>query len=185
MRFVYFFIGIIIMTYSCKSSKTVATQAEIDFLSTTVKNKKFNIESIWAYPQVTNAMQQVLNSGLLQPGSTANAISLIGNDNFLTINGDSISSFLPYFGERQMQIAYNGGDSAIQFKGIVENYEAVQNKDNSYAITFQARSNSESFQVYIKLFPSLKTHMTLNGNSRFSISYSGSLEPIPQEEEVE
>ncbi|MDO5980607.1 DUF4251 domain-containing protein [Flavivirga spongiicola] len=178
MKPLYFFIGIGIMViFSCKS-KSAATQVEIDALNTIVKKQMFRIDSDWAYPQVTNAMQQVLNSGLMQPGSSANAISLIGNDNFLTISKDSISSFLPYFGERQMQVAYNGGDSAIQFNGVFEDYEVVHNKDNSYNISFQAKSNSENFQVFIKLYPNLKAHMTLNGNSRLTIRYSGSLELI-------
>lgn len=178
MRSVYFFIGIVIIMLSCKAPKSVANQEEIDFLKTIVKKQMFTIESIWAYPQVTNAMQQVFNSGLMQPGSNAGAISLIGNSNFLTISGDSISSYLPYFGERQMQVAYNGDDSAIQFSGVLDSYKAIKNKDNSYSISFQATSNSESFRVSIRLYPNLKTDMTFNGNSRFPISYSGSLEPI-------
>ncbi|MDO5971423.1 DUF4251 domain-containing protein [Flavivirga aquimarina] len=182
MRFTYFFIGVFIMTFSCKSSKPAATQAEINFLNTTIKKQMFRIESIWAYPQVTNALQQVYNSGLMQPGSNASAISLIGNTNFLTISGDSISSYLPYFGERQMQVAYNGGDGAIQFSGVLEDYNTIQNKDNSYTISFKAKSNSENFQALIKVYPNLNVNMSLNGNFRFPISYSGSLEPVVEDE---
>ncbi len=178
MKSFYFFIGILII-FSCKASKSAATQAEIDALNTIVKNQKFHIESDWAYPQVTNAVQQVLSSGLMQPGSTPNAINLIGNDNFLAIKGDSITSFLPYYGERRMQVAYNGSDSAIQFNGILEDYIATQNKDHSYTISFEATSNSENFQVFIKLYPNLKARMTLNGNSRLTISYSGDLDVEP------
>ncbi|TGV01553.1 DUF4251 domain-containing protein [Flavivirga rizhaonensis] len=178
MRSIYIFIGIMMMFFSCKASKSIATQAEIDFLNSLVNKQAFTIKSDRAYPQVTNALQQVLNSGLMQPGSSSSVISLIGNYNFLTISKDSVSSFLPYFGERQMQVAYNGGDSAIQFDGVFEDYKAVQNKDHSYTISFQAKSKLENFQVFIKLFPNLKTHITVNGNSRFPISYSGDLELI-------
>ncbi|GAA3607983.1 DUF4251 domain-containing protein [Flavivirga amylovorans] len=181
MKSTYIIFGIAFMFFSCKASKSTATQAEIDFLNTVVKKQMFTIKSDWAYPQVTNALQQVLNSGLMQPGSSASAISLIGNYNFLTISKDSVSSFLPYFGERQMQVAYNGGDSAIQFDGILEDYKAILNKDNSYAISFQARSKSEGFQVFIKISPSLETNMTVNGMSRFPINYSGNLELIDED----
>ncbi|MDD7885730.1 DUF4251 domain-containing protein [Flavivirga sp. 57AJ16] len=175
MKLLYFFIGIAVI-FSCKS-KSAATQAEIDALHTIVKKQTFRIESDWAYPQTTSAVQQVLNSGLMQPGSTSGAISLIGNHNFLTISKDSVTSFLPYFGERQMQVAYNGGDNAIEFNGVLKDYKAVYNED-SYSISFQAKSNSENFQVFIKLYPNLRTQMTLNGNSRLSIRYSGHLESI-------
>ncbi len=184
MKFLYFFIGIL-MLFSCGASKSVATQAEIDALNAIVKNQKFHIESDWAYPQVTNAVQQVLSSGLMQPGNTPNAISLIGNYNFLTISGDSISSFLPYYGERQMQVAYGGGDSAIQFDGVFKDYKVTQNnKDNSYTISLEATSKTENFQVFIRLYPNLKARMTLRGMSRFSISYSGDLETTDQDKSL-
>jgi len=179
MKSIYLLIVLFIMaTTSCNSSKSVLGQAEMDAFNTMVTNKQFRIESNWAYPQVTTAMQQVLSSGLLQPGSSAGSINLIGNYNFLRISGDSITSYLPYFGERQMNVAYGGGDSAIEFKGLIENYKAVRNKDNSYNINLEAKSNTENFKVFIKLFPNLNSDMTLHGTSRFSIQYTGAVAPF-------
>ncbi|WP_308992796.1 DUF4251 domain-containing protein [Mariniflexile litorale] len=179
MKSIYLLLGLfIIATVSCKSSKSTISQPEIDAFTTMVANKQFRIESDWAYPQVTTAMQQVLNSRLLQGGSSAGGINLIGNSNFLRISGDSITSYLPYFGERQMNVAYGGGDSAIEFKGLIENYKAVQNSDNSYTISLEAKSHSENFNVYIKLSPNLRSDMTLNGTSRFPIQYRGSVAAI-------
>ncbi|MFD2726051.1 DUF4251 domain-containing protein [Hyunsoonleella rubra] len=162
---------------SCKSSKSTATPAEIEALSLLVESKDFNIESNWAYPQTTYAMQQVLNSGLLFPNNGGSAINLIGNPNFLKISGDSISSFLPYFGERQMQITYNGQDTAIQLNGLMENYEIAEGKNNSYNISFSANSavNNERFRVFITLFPNLKSNIRVNSTGRFSIGYSGEI----------
>lgn len=173
----YSLVFIALAFISCGASKTRATDAEIEALNILIKNKQFTIESDWAYPQVTNAMQQVLNSGLLQPGSSAGSISLVGNTNFLTVSGDSISSYLPYFGERQMQVDYGGTDSGIQFSGLMKDYKTVKNKDQSFDITFNAKSNNENFNVYIKIYPSLNTDMTLNSSSRFPIRYSGVAKP--------
>lgn len=158
---------------SCGSSKSNASAEEIADLETLVNNRDFKIESNWAYPRNTMAMQQVLNSGLLQPMNNAGAINLVGNSNFLTISGDSISSFLPYYGERQMQVDYNGGDSAIQFDGLLEDYKVFKNKNGSYTMSFEATSKSERFNANITIFPSLKSDISLNGASRFPISYSG------------
>lgn len=177
----FFTFLIFIMTLSCKSSKTNVTDAQIKALEILVENKSYTIESDWANPRVTYAMQQVLNSGILQPGSSSSAISLIGNSNFLTISGDSITSYLPYFGERQMNVAYGGGDSAIQFKGLLENYLVKKGKNNSYNISFNAKSKSENFQVNITLFPNLKSDMNLIGNGRFPISYNGHVKSLETE----
>ncbi|MFI1773726.1 DUF4251 domain-containing protein [Thalassobellus citreus] len=163
--------------FSCRASKNSVTQTEIEALDILIKNQQFTIESDWVYPQVTNAMQQVLNSGIMQPGSSAGSISLIGNANFLTISGDSITSYLPYFGERQMQVDYGGTDSAIQFNGLIEDYKPVKNKNQSYDIKFKAKSNNENFNVFIKLYPSLNCEMILNSSSRNSIRYNGNVKP--------
>ena len=165
---------------SCGMSKSNASAEEIAALEAMVNNRNFKIDSDWAYPRNTMAMQQVLNSGLLQPGNNAGAINLIGNSNFITISGDSISSFLPYYGERQMQVSYNGGDSAIQFDGLLEDYKVVKNKNGSYTMSFEATSKSERFNTNITIFPNLRSNISLNSASRFPISYSGTV--IKEEE---
>lgn len=128
---------------SCKSSSPAYTDAEITALNLLISNGEFRIESDWAYPQVTAALQQVMSSGLMPLGSSPNAISLTGNANFLEVKKDSVSSYLPFFGERQMQVGYGTNDSAIQFNGLVENYKVVKNKNSGYDISFQAKSISE------------------------------------------
>lgn len=178
MKFFCLFLGFSFLTMvSCKSQKAVITQAELDTFKTMVNSQHFYIESSWAYPLNTNAMQQVLNSGLLQPGNSSGNISLVGNYNFLKVAGDSVTSHLPYYGERRMQVAYGGTDSAIEFNGSVKNYNVQQNKDASYTISFEAKSNSENFNVYIKLFPNNKSDIILTSASRNSISYSGEVKP--------
>ena len=164
---------ILLVSISCKSSKPSATQAEIDNLTEIITNKRYRIESAWAYPQITTAMQQIMSSGLMLPGNSVGAISLIGNSNFLEIKGDSISSYLPYFGERQMQVGYGINDNAIQFEGLVENYKVNKFKNTGYEVSFEATSKSEKFNVRITIFPNLKTTIGLSGGLRRQISYTG------------
>lgn len=182
MRAVILIISLSIFVFtSCKSSLLEMTQAELDAFNNIVNNQKFQIESDWLYPQGSAALQRVLNSGILQGGSTSNAISLLGNYNFLKISGDSISSYLPFYGERHMQVGYGGGDSAIEFEGTVKNYRVERNKDHSYNISFDAKSkNEEGFSVYIRLSPYLKSDMTINGNARSSIRFTGIVKPISE-----
>lgn len=167
---------------SCKSQKPIMSQADMDAFNTLVKSQHYEIESDWLYPHASMALQQVLNSGVLPAGNNANSISLGGNSNFLKISGDSISSYLPYYGERQMSVDYGGRDSTIEFDGTVNNYQIEQNKDMSYTITFDAKSNFEGFKVFIKLSPNLKSDMTISGNTRSSIRYTGTVKPIVEDE---
>ncbi|MFI1744006.1 DUF4251 domain-containing protein [Thalassobellus sediminis] len=178
MKLINYYLFIITLAFiSCATSKNNTTDAEKKALSKLIEKKQFTIKSDWAYPQVTVAMQRALNSGILQPGNSAGNINLIGNTNFLTISGDTITSFLPYFGERQTQIDYGGGDNTIKFSGLIKNYKVIKNKNQSYDITFNAKSNNESFNVYIKLRPNLSSELVLNGSSRTSIRYTGAVKP--------
>ncbi len=165
---------------ACGSGKSNVTPEQISALNELVSSKYYKIESDWAYPQATMAMQQV--SGMLGPGNNASNINLMSNSNFLKIEGDSITSYLPYFGERQMNVGYGGYDSRIEFNGIMTDYSTHVNKDNSISVTFDAVSNSENFSVYITLWPNLNTEMVLNSSFRNSIRYSGKVSAIKTEE---
>ncbi|WP_165454345.1 DUF4251 domain-containing protein [Hyunsoonleella pacifica] len=175
---------LMLIALSCKTSKEIATAQQYETFKALIASQEFTIESDWAYPQLTNAMTQVLNSGLMGPNNNGNSINLIGNANFLTIKGDSITSYLPYFGERQMQVAYGGTDSAIQFNGVMEDLKIEDGKKNRKIFTFRAKSNAENFNVIITLFPNNTSQIVLNGNSRFSIQYSGQVKKISQEEKT-
>ncbi|MFK7834283.1 MAG: DUF4251 domain-containing protein [Winogradskyella sp.] len=173
IRFCFFAVCTTFMLFSCKSADLNPSPEQELLLKNAIEKSNFRIESDVAYPQVSNAFQQVANSGLLQPGSTANAISLIGNTNFLEISGDSIKSFLPYFGERQMMVNLN--DSGIEFNGLMTDYTVDKDKKGNHTITFFTRSHSEGFKVDITLYANAHTRMLVSGNGRFPISYAGRL----------
>ncbi|GAA4296831.1 DUF4251 domain-containing protein [Aestuariibaculum suncheonense] len=168
---------------SCGSTQTTSTPAEIEALKKLVDSKSFYIESEWAYPQVSAAMSQVLNSPLMRgTGNGGGSINLIGNPNFLKLEGDSITSYLPYYGERRMGAAYGGTDNGIEFKGLVKDYEVKANKHSGYTIRFDATSNNENFDVSIDLYPNMKSSMTLNGNTRTTIMYTGNVKAKKDED---
>ena len=171
-----FFIGIIlVIMVSCGASKELGDDTSIANMEAMIQKREFHIESNNAYPQNTTALQSVLNSGLLQPGNSSGVISLIGNYNYLKVSGDSISSHLPYFGERQMMVNYGGTDGAITFNGLHEDFNIVKNKNRSYAIRLTAKSDKEPFNVFITIFPNLKVDMMLSGVGRLPIRYTGAV----------
>ncbi len=178
MRITYKFILSLIAfaLFSCGSSKTQATPEMLNRLTELVQSKNFEINSDMAYPQVTSAMNSLQNSGLIAPGSNVNQINLIGNVNYLRIVGDSIYTDLPYFGERQMNAAYNGSDNSIVIEGLLQDYTTEKSsKDNSYNISFSAKSQTELLRFNITLYPNLNTSMMVNGPTRFPIRYTGTV----------
>ena len=161
------------LTLSCGSSKVDYTIQQLAALDHLVAGGSYSIISDYAFPLVTNSLSALQNSRVLAPGENPGRISLINNPNELVINGDLVTSKLPYFGEIQQSSGYNGSNNSITFDGQYEDYKVVKNEDNTYTIKFDAKSKSEKFDVTITLFPNLKSQMTIKGNKRFPIRYTG------------
>lgn len=165
-------IWILLAVVSCSSSKEVATQAQLQQFNEMITNRTFMIESEWAEPQFTNAMSSIANAGLLPPGSSASRINLIGNSNYFKVMNDSISAYLPYFGERQMGGQYGSGNG-IEIEGKAEKVQYTPGKKDSYQLQFSARDKenpTENYQVRIDLFPNNTAYITVLSSQRLSIN---------------
>ena len=172
-------IGILFFCLSCASSKQKATPEQIQVLTDLVENQSMEFVADWAFPLATNSLNQLSNAGLLQPGSTAGRINLIGNVNYLKIKNDSISAYLPYFGERQFGGAYNNDNTGIRFNSVPDNLTITKDeKSNGYSIAFDITRDTESFQVFLRLFPNKKGALNINSNQRHSIAYQGTIKSL-------
>ncbi len=162
---------------------TLNAQKDSAALDRLVEAGELRIESNWARPQATTATNAIAGSNLQAPGSSGNRINLIGNFNYFEMKGDSVMAYLPYYGERQFGNGHYSGDTAIEFKGLARDQTVEKNeKKGYYKISFKTDRDTETFQVNIKLFPSLKSMMTINSNQRFVINYEGKV-MAPKEEE--
>lgn len=179
MKSIYIYLIGLILLSSCATAKIV-DNSEIKQI---VSLQTFNLESDAAQPLFTVGMSQIENSGLLGPGNSAGNISLVGNSNFLKIMRDSITSYLPYYGEQRSSVSYGTDNGAIELEGEILNYNSVwDDKKQHYTIRFQAKSNNELFDVRIILYPNLKSYITLSSSARTSITYIGKVSGIKDDE---
>ena len=166
---------VVALLYNCSSAK-IQDSSEIKAI---VENGHFNIYSQIAQPSATIGLSQLQNSGVLGAGNSASNINLIGNSNFLKIMGDSISSYLPFYGDRYSNAGYGSDDIGIQFKGTMKDYNIIWNdKKQHYKITCKAKSNNEMFDVIVLLYPNLKSYITLSSALRSTITYVGTVTAI-------
>jgi hypothetical protein len=177
---VEFFLGCLLtLLIGCGTSQTKVSSAENSALNGIMSSQSFEIVCDVAEPQVTNGMNAIANAGLLPIGSTVGSINLIGNSNFFRMENDTISAYLPYFGERQMGGGYNGTDGiAIQFNGVPSDLAVEHGKNNTYDIYFDIsdeKSSSERYSVYVKVYSNLTSSIRINSNQRFPISYRGNI----------
>jgi hypothetical protein len=166
-------LGFLIIFISCASLKTeIISQKQITTLKEVVTSKNFEVISDWAQPFGLNAGMTGLQ-GLIQPGSSINNISLIGNPNFFKSQKDSVCIDLPYFGEQQMSRGhnFNGG---IKFKGKVDNYKASFNeKKNVYTLKYWLKGAGESYAVILTMFANNNSTLSITSSHRTTINYIG------------
>jgi len=176
----FIFVGILI---GCSTaSKGILSQAERKQVDRLITQRLYHIESDWALPLMTQGLNAVANAGLFFPGSNASRVDLIGNPNYVKVKGDSIAVYLPYFGERQMGGGYANSDSAIQFEGVPDSYEATWNeKKQRYDIRITMKQKTETFEMNLVLFPNLSCGINVNSSHRFSIRYNGDVKPLTNE----
>lgn len=169
----------LLILMSCGANKQFTAQDNQAYqqLQDLVASRSFEIVSTSARPIATAAFTKVANSNILGPGNSAGNIDITSNSNKLTIKGDSISGYLPYFGEQTFGGGYGGNHTGIEFKDLPKDYQVIHNDKKhfvtiSFNITDQYRK-SDNYAITITLYPSYRSHIRVQSTSRTSIEYSG------------
>ena len=146
-----------------------------------IQNRDLQLFMEWANPLNTTALNAVMNSGLLPPGNSGSQINLIGNGNYFKMEGDTLSAYLPYFGERRMGGGY-GRNTQIEFKDVPVNLEIKRNETKErFEISFTISDHNrptENYQVRTEVYPNGRSAITINSSDRTVISYTGRVEAI-------
>lgn len=125
-----------------------------DEISNIIDSKKYSIDVNFAFP--------------LKGGS----VSLTSNYS-LTIKGDSVYSYLPYYG-----VAYNipyGGGKGLIFNSTVKDYYVSLSSKGKSTIKFTTSSGEDRIDYTIGIFKNGQTTIYVQSNNRQSINYSGCL----------
>jgi len=164
---------------SCTSTKTV-TEAQQKEMESWGIETPFEIVSQRASPMPTVAFSAVAR-GLLPPGDTASNIDLIGNANSFKMKGDTISAYLPYFGERQFGGNYGSNEGGIRFDDKPISQEISYNtKKQRVEMRFKIRQerDNEIYNILIFIFPNHNTQIYINSSERTPISYYGEIKAL-------
>lgn len=171
------------MLFSCGSGKEAASEAQLEMVNQLLKERSFEFRALWATPLSTQDMTTLFNAGLLAPGDAPNRINLMDNPNFLRIEGDSVSAYLPYYGEQQMHVSLNPADQGIRIDEKVSDLQVNYNeRKGQYDIRFSASAGISRYHMILTVFPNLSATLKVNSSSREFISYQGTVGPIPDKE---
>lgn len=137
---------------SCGTTKLTADQQQA--MQSALRNRDFSITVDRAYPQ---------------SGRSMNLTSLYS----LTVKGDSVYSYLPYFG-RAYNIPYGGG-SGLNFNGTLKNYNVASGKQGGSVITFQSQSPDGNVEYTVEVGADGGSSILVNSQNRQSIRFSGEM----------
>lgn len=180
---------VFVLLVGCGSNRHYTEQENQAYqdLQDLVASKSFTIVSNSASPFASAAFSRVANSNVLGPGNSANHINLTTNANKLTIKGDSIMAYLPYFGEQNFGGGYNGNHSGIEFNDVPEDYK-VLHRDKKHAVEIRfniddEHRGNEHYDMMITLYPNNRSTIRVQSTNRSSIEYTGRVSRLEEAKE--
>lgn len=177
-----FFTGSLIL--SCGTNKNHTFESDVNKLKSVMESRLFEFRAEWANPMASQGLYAISNAGLLPPGSNVGAIQITGTNNFLKIQGDTITANLPYFGERRLGGGGYGDNTGIEFNGVPNAYNQAYNPEkNRLEISFEIADKTEDYDVRLTIFPNKNAGLSVNSNQRNSIRYTGAVVPMKKESE--
>ena len=160
MRKVIVGIFSVIMLTACSTSKLTSEQKAVKHALVTQKvrqavdDRAYTVEMNYIYPQR-------MASRHLDYGYT------------LRISGDSIYSYLPYFG-RAYSVPYNGGNG-LNFKGVMDYYKVTRTKKDCTDVVLGVKDDGDDYQYTMNIYDNGTVSLGVFSRNRESISFSGEM----------
>ena len=165
---------ILLLMMSCSSSKPL-TESQKQELQAWGTERAFVIESDWAKPMPSTALNAITNSGILGLGNSAGSINILGNVNYFKMKGDTINGYLPYYGERYVSGGYNN-NLAIEFNDIPDRKEITWNEQKQRTemrFKIHQKDDNENYDIFIMIYTNNSTRIDVSSSERSFITYEG------------
>jgi len=183
MKALYFTLFTILYISCGSNTKLTTASSTQNFLAVQelAKSGSFEVDSQFAQPRASAALSRVANTNILGYGNNASSINIINNPNYLKKIGDSVSAYLPYYGERTIPLASRdlGG---IEFHGVPKDYKIILDEKRKLTrISFNIddfENPIEKYDVEILLYSTYASEIKVSSASRSPISYTGSFKEI-------
>ncbi len=184
-----YLIGLFSLLWSCKTNQIAKAEAkanDLEILDSLYAKKDYYVKINVAYPFTSTATTQVANALLRNTGDNINRIDVRGDGNFIKIQNDTVSGYLPFFGEsRTSSGAYGGTDLAIQFDELLKDLTKKINTDKGkLELEFSAkqkRNNNEKYEVSIDIYPNEKVSVNIRPVHKTVMRYDGQLTEFSEE----
>lgn len=91
------------------------------------------------------------------------------------IAGDSLTSFLPYFGQSYRADMTGENRSPLDYESTITHYETKQTKKDRFGIWLKTRNRTELLTYRIEIYTNGKATLDVVSSDRDPISFSGTM----------
>ena len=98
----------------------------------------------------------------------------VGGTYSLEVRGDTLISYLPYFG-RAYNVPYGGG-KGLNFSAPIESYQEGMGKNGKRHIEIKLTNEEDTYLYTLEVFDNGSSSVSVMSRQREQISYSGDME---------
>lgn len=142
------------LSLSAQSTKEEEQNAKMLLVRKAVESKRYKMSFDRIYPQRGQSRY-------------------IGNEYELEIKGDSVSSYLPYFGVAHS--ASYSGNNVLDFDKEYTDYQFKEGKKESLLVSFKVKSDSEYLEYQLTIYSNGNVRLYIQPLRRDAVSYNGAL----------
>ena len=113
------------------------------------------------------------NSAAINRMPQLNRLFSLTRDYRITVSGDRIDSFLPFFGEAFTTVI--GRQDGLIFEGPIINYRVSKGRRGATNVRFTTRTFEDTYDYQLTVWPNGRAFLTVSPNRKTSISFEGEL----------
>ena len=98
----------------------------------------------------------------------------VSSDYGLEVKGDTLVSYLPYFG-RAYNVPYGGG-KGLNFTETFTDYHSKKLSNGATQVLIKVKNEEDVYDFILEIFDNGSTSIDMNSRERESINYSGNIE---------
>lgn len=171
---VVFLTSLLLLT-NCGSGSIILSASEKARLHQILEWNSWEFNANYAFPQISNAYARGAGVLMGRAGGALSQVNLTGDGYMLQLTNDSVTSYLPYFGE--WDNFYDAGAAgAIELNAAVGDFQKEIRK-NRVRITFEARRKVERFNITLEIDAHGKGRLLILSGQRDAIRYEGMVSP--------
>lgn len=99
---------------------------------------------------------------------------------FLTVAGDRVESFLPYYGRSYSAMMGGTGEEGLRFEAPITQYVERRGRGGRWDISLRARTEGDTYNLGLRISPSGECNLTVTSMRKQSISFTGSVDMDPE-----